>query len=307
MSKNFDIPLQKDDSELNENPLPVISWKNVTRLQSQELSKVNNLKKNELQTVVKKSGIDTKGITLSHEQKNETVTQLEKSSLSSEEKQKAKQIMKKWSFDFLNSEGIEWWILSTFLSILSALFSNSNLVSAEGSNTIEDSSDDFDNIPPLTKIEFAKQAKKQAKKIDSKYWIPWEISLAQTILESGWWQSDKARENWVYFWVKGKWKVLMSTEDYGNWLVAEKSEFRTYENLKEAFEWYAKFLLSNKRYSEAFKYTTDIYTDGNKPSWYVWRDPIAFLHEIKKAWYATDSNYIGKIANVMKSVEKRNV
>lgn len=284
-------------------------WDKITNDQSNELSQVNTLKKHKVEKLVEQSGIKTKEIPLSIEQKNKTVTQLENSNLSGEEKNTAKKIIKEGNFDFLHSEGIDWWILSTFLSILSVIFSVEwkNDSYTDNMDNITDDLKEFEQIPTLTKLEFAKEAKKHAKRIDAKYWIPWEISLAQTILESGWWQSEKAREYGVYFGVKWKGKKLMSTEDYWNWIVKEASEFRTYNDLWEAFEWYANFLMENPRYSKAFKYTTDIYDNWNKPKWYIGRDPIRFLQEIKNAGYATDSNYVGKIANVMHSVEKRNV
>ena len=49
-------------------------------------------------------------------------------------------------------------------------------------------------------------------------------------------------------------------------------------------------------YKNAFKYWVNL---AEKPDYYpenyVWYNPELFITEIKKAWYATDSNYVSKV------------
>jgi flagellum-specific peptidoglycan hydrolase FlgJ len=54
-------------------------------------------------------------------------------------------------------------------------------------------------ITEQTKLEFTKKAKIEAEKLEAKYGIPWEVSLSQCILESGWGQSKLARKHGNYF------------------------------------------------------------------------------------------------------------
>lgn len=87
--------------------------------------------------------------------------------------------------------------------------------------------------------------------------------------------------------------------------VVENASFRTYSDIKESFIDHANFLaIQNPRYRDAFQYANDI---TPRPSYYP-KDynknnysPQKFLEAIKKAGYATDDNYVDKIAGVWKT------
>lgn len=158
---------------------------------------------------------------------------------------------------------------------------------------------------------FINEAKPIALEIEKKFWIPWQVSLAQWALESWWWKSELAQKDWNFFWIKA-WKnedwVSYRTKEQGeNWLVEITDNFKRYDWMKESFYGYAKFLaLDNPRYRPAFKYAYDINPRPNHyPEDYSGYNPLKFLIEIKKAWYATDNKYVEKISWVIKSINSK--
>lgn len=240
---------------------------------------------------------------VSKQQQEEVTKKIADSDLSDTDKANAQKAIQTNNFSFLDEITGEWGILAIIMSIFKWLFWWNN--DSENSDFMAPYVEWGKPITEAQKLEFTKQAKKEAQKLEEKYWIPWEVSLSQCILESGWWQSKLAREHGNYFWIKWKWVAMMTKEDYAWKLQDEMASFRTYNNMEESFESYAKFLIDNPRYKEAFNYGWKMlfWVTTN----YQWRDPIKFITEIKKAWYATDSNYVWKIAGIMKSVEKSNV
>jgi flagellum-specific peptidoglycan hydrolase FlgJ len=72
--------------------------------------------------------------------------------------------------------------------------------------------------------------------------------------------------------------------------------------MREAFHGYGEFLSQNPRYKPAFNYASQMIFGLSTN--YKWRDPVAFIKEVKNAWYATDSNYVGKIVSIQKGLEK---
>lgn len=158
---------------------------------------------------------------------------------------------------------------------------------------------------------FIKDAKPIALEIEKKFGIPWQVSLAQWALESWRWKSEAAIKHWVYFWVKArKWQesVNYKTKEQGeNWLYETNANFVKYDWMKESFYGYAKFLaLENPRYKPAFKYGYDINPrPSHYPEDYSGYNPLKFLIEIKKAWYATDNDYLKNMSWVIKSINSK--
>lgn len=163
------------------------------------------------------------------------------------------------------------------------------------------------------KLDFVKNAKPVALEIEKKYWIPWQVTIAQSALESGWWKSGLAKKDWNYFWIKAKkWEIsaqYKTMEDDWTWkLHQENANFKIFKWMEDSFDWYAKFLTENQRYRKAFAYWADI---NPKPSYYPvnyeWLDPIKFLIEIAKAWYATDTTYAKTATSIAKWLKDINV
>lgn len=144
--------------------------------------------------------------------------------------------------------------------------------------------------------------------------VPALVTLTQAALESGWGEKAHqynffgltASENFA-----GK-KQLLQTVEYhkdklqkypqiisitylttgaksGFYRYVVKRWFRAYDNPGEAFMDYAR-VLSDSRYSEAFKYT---------------HKPDEFLRIVAKAGYATSPQYIDLALSVMNSIKKR--
>ena len=143
-----------------------------------------------------------------------------------------------------------------------------------------------------------------AKVIEAQYGIPWQVTVGQSTLESRYGKSGLSKEG-NYFGIKGEGKVFLTREVYDGQEIMENASFRTYSDMKESFIDYAKFLaIKNPRYREAFRYAKDI---NPRPSYYPKDyssenyDPKKFLEAIKEAGYATDNEYVEKVASVWKT------
>jgi len=144
--------------------------------------------------------------------------------------------------------------------------------------------------------------------------VPALVTLTQAALESGWGEKSHkynffgltAGDNY-----SGK-KQLLQTVEYhkdklqkypevlsityittgpktGFYRYVVKRWFRAYNNPGEAFMDYAR-VLSDSRYTEAFKYT---------------HNPEKFLEIVAKAGYATSPAYVDLALSVMNSIKKR--
>lgn len=131
-----------------------------------------------------------------------------------------------------------------------------------------------------------------AKNIGRKYGIPWQAILVQTALETGW---GKSQLFWKYNNFGGvKYagsgapnKVNMSTgEVFDGKAVTIDAVFAAWPSIYEGLKGYAKFFHRNGRYSEALRYP---------------HDPYRFIEEIKKAGYATSTNYVSILHGMLKN------
>lgn len=221
---------------------------------------------------------------------------------SSEKKEVQKALDNSWDtgFDFSKiQEWIIWIILAIFQSFFWGFKNYAEVDDATGKE-IESSRINYAKITSKEKQEFVKEASKIAKNIQVKYWIPYEVTVAQAILESGWGQSSLAKKHGNYFGIKAFWKwefVTMATkEEVNGKTVTIKDGFKKFKNMEESFYWYAEFLTKNERYRPAFAYGENINPKpAHYPEKYIWLDREKFAREIAKAWYATDSKYASKV------------
>ncbi len=127
--------------------------------------------------------------------------------------------------------------------------------------------------------------------------VPPSVTIAQSILESGWGRSGLAANDRNYFGIKcfngspgtiasgcHSYKTTECTKAgscYGT-----TATFRTYATVADSFRDHGRFLRVNSRYKPAFAYT---------------RNADAFLYQIWKAGYATDPQYVSKVRGLMQS------
>ena len=143
--------------------------------------------------------------------------------------------------------------------------------------------------------EFVDAYVESAFDIGKQYGIPYETILAQAILESGYGKSTLTKEAFNFFGIKagsswtGEIWTGVTYEEVDGVMVKTTADFRKYPNAEEGFRGYGEFITSNSRYSEALKYPGD---------------PYRYLEEIKKAGYATDSEYVSKVSSIIKAVEE---
>lgn len=118
------------------------------------------------------------------------------------------------------------------------------------------------------------------------YGIPSSVTLAQLAFESGWGQSDLAKEGNNYFGIKANKAWLESGKPYRLIDDDKKSEpFCCFESPEESMEYRAKLLLDN-RYKECFKH--------KQTDYHGW------LTMLKKCGYATSSSYVSNCEKIIK-------
>jgi flagellum-specific peptidoglycan hydrolase FlgJ len=113
--------------------------------------------------------------------------------------------------------------------------------------------------------------------------VPYEFTLAQAMLESGYGRSGLTTQANNFFGIKanGSWTgatvSFPTREVYNGSSVTVQALFRKYATPQDSFADHDKFLRENKRYAAAFNYP---------------KDPYQFLVEVFKAGYATDPLYV---------------
>ena len=116
-----------------------------------------------------------------------------------------------------------------------------------------------------------------------KHGIPASITLAQALLEGGAGKSDLVREANNHFGVKADKRWQGKT--YSKWDNGKWCKFRVYNSTRESYEDHSKFLLSNSRYDFLFDLDKDDYA--------------GWARGLKKAGYAEDSQYPGKLISII--------
>lgn len=132
--------------------------------------------------------------------------------------------------------------------------------------------------------EFFDQYASIAMEQQIRYGIPASVTLAQMALESGWGESNAARNSNNFFGVKvgSTWKGAydLYTDDEPN------EKFRRYDNVTQSVEDHSKVLMGN-RYKNCHGYDSTDYINWTKG--------------IKNSGYARDKDYVTKILSVIET------
>lgn len=148
-------------------------------------------------------------------------------------------------------------------------------------NTIED-----DDIDIKTRQDFFDAFADNAIMEQKKYGIPASVTLAQMALESGWGKSNLAKNARNFFGIRATDDWLKSGKPY--YLLMENGLARPYcmyDSPQESIEAHSRVLMG-KQYWRCWAY-------GDK-DWHAW------LVNIKKAGYATASNYVQRCENIIR-------
>lgn len=140
-------------------------------------------------------------------------------------------------------------------------------------------------------IARAAEAAKASKK---KYGVPRAVTIAQSMLESGWGLSGLSAKYKNYFGMKcgatvspyQKGCVALASYEYVKGKKKKYvSRFRVYSSMEKSFLDHGRLLNYADRYNPAFKYSND---------------PDKFIRAVHKAGYATDPKYSTSVIKLMK-------
>ncbi len=123
--------------------------------------------------------------------------------------------------------------------------------------------------------------------------VPYDFTLGQAIIESGYGQSGLTKEANNFFGIKGEYNGQSVTkrtreESPSGASYYVMAKFRKYPSPQDSFNDHDNLFRTAPRYAKALKYPND---------------PIMFLTEVKNAGYATDSHYIQTVGSVIRSVQ----
>jgi len=136
-----------------------------------------------------------------------------------------------------------------------------------------------------------------AKRVEEKLNVPFEVVIAQAALETGWGQKIIKTENGQssnnLFNIKAdkRWngdKTNKETLEFEQGAMVKKREpFRVYESIGDSVNDYINFLSNSERYKNALDKAGDV---------------EHFLHNLQSAGYATDPKYAEKIKGTLRTV-----
>ena len=145
--------------------------------------------------------------------------------------------------------------------------------------------------------DFVSALTADAKRVQEKIKVPFEVVIAQAALETGWGQkiiktdSGESSNNLFNIKADSRWageKVQKDTLEFEFGAMVKKSApFRAYQSLDESVSDYVNFLTGNERYQEALQNPSNV---------------EHFLHGLQKAGYATDPQYANKIMATLRTV-----
>ncbi|GAA4924490.1 flagellar protein FlgJ [Stackebrandtia albiflava] len=145
---------------------------------------------------------------------------------------------------------------------------------------------------------FIDSAGESAQPSRTEYGVPASVTVAQAILESGWGESELARESRNHFGMKchdgdpGPIAVdcvetdTRECDDDG--CFDTRAWFRVYETVADSFSDHGRNLYENPRYDRAFDFVDD---------------PDRFIREVHGGGYATDPKYTEKITALMRDYD----
>jgi flagellar protein FlgJ len=150
---------------------------------------------------------------------------------------------------------------------------------------------------PQARAAFVRWAAEHAKGSKRRYGVPISVTVAQSILESGWGRSGLTTQGNSYFGIKcfgTPGPVATGCRPYATHECADdecfatSATFRVYRSAARSFADHGRFLTVNPRYRPAFRHT------GN---------PDRFAREIHKAGYATSPTYSSNLIKLMRQFD----
>jgi flagellar protein FlgJ len=145
--------------------------------------------------------------------------------------------------------------------------------------------------------DFVTALTEDAKRVEEKLNIPFEVVIAQAALETGWGQkiikteSGQSSNNLFNIKADKRWdgdKTNKETLEFEQGAMVKKREpFRVYETIGDSVNDYINFLSKSDRYKEALNKADDV---------------EHFLHSLQGAGYATDPKYAEKIKGTLRTV-----
>lgn len=136
-----------------------------------------------------------------------------------------------------------------------------------------------------------------AKRVQEKINVPFEVVIAQAALETGWGQKiiktddGKSSNNLFNIKADSRWageKTHKETLEFENGAMVKKREpFRVYESVGQSVNDYLNLLTNSDRYQGALEKANNV---------------EQFLHNLQSAGYATDPNYANKIMGTLRTV-----
>ncbi|TWX73203.1 flagellar assembly peptidoglycan hydrolase FlgJ [Colwellia sp. C1TZA3] len=145
--------------------------------------------------------------------------------------------------------------------------------------------------------DFVSALTADAKRVQDKINVPFEVVIAQAALETGWGQkiikTDAGESSNNLFNIKAdsRWpgeKTHKETLEFEDGAMVKKREpFRVYESIGQSVDDYLNLLTKSERYQGALENSTNV---------------EQFLHNLQSAGYATDPNYAKKIMATLRTV-----
>ncbi len=163
-----------------------------------------------------------------------------------------------------------------------------NLPAGDYGDVAKISPADLARLGATDKARFFAALKPAAVEAEKKYGVPWQVTLAQVALESGWGKHQAGAYN--IFGIKGTGPAgseTKATREFRNGrYVGENARFAAYHNFGEAIEQHGK-LFHNGHYDKA------VANFARNP------DPVQFARDIHGI-YATDPGYANKLIGIMR-------
>jgi flagellar protein FlgJ len=149
-------------------------------------------------------------------------------------------------------------------------------------------------VGSMTNAQFIASAVVPAQQGYREFRVPASVTIAQSILESGWGRSGLTANDRNYFGIKcfsgSPGPIANGCHTYATYeclpvCAPTYATFRTYASITDSFRDHGYFLTTNSRYRPAFNYSGD---------------PDQFLYQIWKAGYATSPTYVDNVKSLMR-------
>ena len=147
--------------------------------------------------------------------------------------------------------------------------------------------------PPATKADFISAVRPAAERVGAQLGVDPDALVAQAALETGWGRAvplnADGSSSWNLFGIKAgsSWQggsTLSSTQEFrAGAMQREDARFRSYGSIDECLQDYATLVGSKPRYATALNTGSDV---------------RAFASGLQKGGYATDPDYVNKLAGL---------